>query len=141
MLAFFAGLRVAVLHTHDTGEAFLVDVLEDVAVVDLAGRRLVSPRVVADLEVGDLVPGGIDVGNEVALGDLLVLEIVQNLAGRAIDRLTDLVGMRNLFQEKTGMIVRVQRFEHHHQAVRLQDFGRPFQTLDNMGRLVAPIRA
>ena len=74
--AFFAGLGVAVFHADDAGVAFGVDVFEYVFVVYFAGGGLFAAGVVADLEVGDLVVGFVDVGDEVAFGDLLVVEVV-----------------------------------------------------------------
>ena len=44
------------LHADDAGEAFAVDVPEDIAVIDFAGARLIAARVIADLEIGDFVP-------------------------------------------------------------------------------------
>ena len=82
------------LHTHDSGEAFAVDVLEDVAVVDLARPRLVTTGVVAHLEVRDLIPGRIDVGDQVPLGDLLVIDVEQDLAGGAVHGLADQIRLR-----------------------------------------------
>ncbi len=73
------------LHPEDAGEASLMNVPEHVGKVDLAGRGLVPPRIVTDLEVGDLVPRAIDVRDEVALGDLLVIEIVEDLHRGAAD--------------------------------------------------------
>ena len=70
------------LHPHDShvAKALAVEVAEDVGVVDLARRGLVAAGVVADLKVGDLAPGMVDVGDQIALGDLLVIEIVEDLA-------------------------------------------------------------
>ena len=78
LLAFGPRLGVAVLHADDALKALLVDVLEDVAVIDFAGARLFAARIVARLQVGDLVPAGIKVGDEVTLGDLLVVEVEQD---------------------------------------------------------------
>ena len=69
-------------HAHDTRVATAVDVLEHVGVVDLTGSRFATARIVSDLEVGDVVPGGIHVINEVSLGRLLVVEILEDHAGR-----------------------------------------------------------
>jgi hypothetical protein len=72
-LARFPGNTLAVLHAQNTLKTLLVEVLKDVFVVDLARPRLLSARVVADVESGDLLPGGIDVGYQVALRDLLMV--------------------------------------------------------------------
>ena len=52
-LAFFAALRLAVLHADDASEPLFVDVVEDVVVVDLTRVGLVAAGVVAYLEVSD----------------------------------------------------------------------------------------
>ena len=99
-----------------------VEVLEHVAVVDLARARLVAARVVARLQVRDLVPGHVDVRDEIPFGDLLVIDVEQNLARRAADRAANLIRLRNLVQEHARVIREpVQRLEHHHQPVRLED--------------------
>src|SRR5690606_8752238 len=56
----------AVLHPNYPLEALAVNVLEYSPIVDLTGRRLIASRNVTDLEIGDLVPRGIDVRNDVA---------------------------------------------------------------------------
>jgi hypothetical protein len=43
------------LHTEHSAVALLVDVLQHVAVVDLTRGGLLSPRVVTDLNVGNLI--------------------------------------------------------------------------------------
>ncbi len=90
-LAIFAGSAVAVLHSHDPREAFVVDVFKDVAVVDLARARFVSTRVVADLEVGDFAVGVVDIGNQIAFGNLLVVQVIEDFARRTVDRLAYLI--------------------------------------------------
>src|SRR5690606_16019099 len=57
LLARLARLRVAVLHADHAVETLLAQPTEDMAVVDLARRRFLAARVVAGLDVGDLVPG------------------------------------------------------------------------------------
>ena len=63
------------LHPVNAGKAFVVDVGEHPFVVDLSGRWFFAAGVVADLVVGDFVPGSVDVGDEVALLDLLVVDV------------------------------------------------------------------
>ena len=112
------------LHADDAGEALVVDVAEDVLVVDLAGGGLVAAGVVASLEVSDLVPGTVDVGDEVALGDLLVVEVVEDLARGAADSAADHVGLGDLGKEELRVVAPVvQGFEDHHQARGLADLG------------------
>ena len=65
--------RVAVFHPHDALISLAGDVGQYVAVVDLAGARFFSTRVVAALQIRDLVPAPIKVRNQVSLCDLLVI--------------------------------------------------------------------
>jgi len=95
----------AVLHPDDSLVALLVEVGEYVAEVDFAGRRLVAARIVPHLHVGDFIPGGVEVGNEIALGDLLVIDVVENLARRTVDRPADFVGLGDVGEK----LVRVDR--------------------------------
>ena len=81
-------------HAHDAIVASTVHVLEHVGVVDLAGARLTSAGIVADLEVGDVVPGGIHVVDEIALGRLLVVEVLQFTL--VLNYLTDQIGQKQL---------------------------------------------
>src|SRR5690606_23201102 len=82
-----SGRGVAVFHAHDTTVPFVVDVLEDILIVDLARSRFFSSGVVPYLKVGDLIPAKIDVGNEVTFVALHMVDVVENFAGRRIDRL------------------------------------------------------
>ena len=66
-------------HPQDAVVAFSVDVFEDIPVIDFTRRWLFAPWVVTDLEITDLVPCSIDVGNQVSLGNLLMIDIVYNL--------------------------------------------------------------
>ena len=61
------------LHAHHPTKSLVMDVLEHVLVIDLARGRLLASRVVAYLEVRNLVPRPVDVRNEVAFLDLLML--------------------------------------------------------------------
>ena len=62
------------LHTQDAFELFAVDVPKDVAIVDFTSARFFAARVVADLEIRNLRPGTVDVGDEISLGDLLMVK-------------------------------------------------------------------
>ena len=94
-LAFFAALRLAVLHADDASEPLFVDVVEDVVVVDLPGVGLFSSGVVANLEVGNFRPGFVDVWDQIAFGDLLMVEIIENFAVRAAHSAADRKALRN----------------------------------------------
>ena len=48
--------------------------------VDFSSSRLFAAGIVAGLEVGDFVPGHIHVGNQIAFGNLLVIQIIEDLA-------------------------------------------------------------
>ena len=61
------------LHAHDTPESFVVDVLEDISIVNLSGRWFFAAGIVTDLEVGDLAPRTVDVRDEIAFVNLLVI--------------------------------------------------------------------
>ena len=74
-LARLAGLRVAVLHADDTSIALGFQVPENVRIVDLSRGRFVAARIIAHLDIGDLVPRFVDIRNEIAFGNLLILEI------------------------------------------------------------------
>lgn len=71
---------IAMFHSDDACEAFVVDMPEDLAVIDLAGIRFFATWVVTGLKVCDLGPAQINVGNQIALGDLLMVDIEENLA-------------------------------------------------------------
>ena len=104
LLSFHALLAVAMLHAQDAGEASLVDVLEDVAVVDFAGGGFLASGLVAHLEIGDLVPGGVHVGNLVAFGDLLVVEVIEDLDAGAVDPFADEIGLGILLRKTRGWL-------------------------------------
>jgi len=95
--AVFSFDGIAVLHADDQvapgfGE-LARDVAEDVGIIDLPGARFLPAGVVAGLYVADLVPACVDVGDEVSLADLLVIDIKKNLAARAVDCLADGLGL------------------------------------------------
>src|SRR5690606_37845954 len=95
LFALLAGLGVAMLHPHNPVKALSVDMLEDVAVVDLARCRLLAAGIVSHLEVGDFAPSQIDVGNQIPFGDLLVINVEENFAGWAVDGPADHVRLRD----------------------------------------------
>ena len=53
------------LHPDDPGIPFLMDALEHILIVDLTGGEFLSSRIIANLEIGTLVPGTFDIGNQV----------------------------------------------------------------------------
>ena len=79
----------------------------------------------------------IDVGDEVSFGDLLVINIEENLAGRTIDRPADGVGLIGFLQPSATVVgVFVERFEHHDEIFGFEDFRAAAEQVDNIGKLV-----
>ncbi|NQU22687.1 MAG: hypothetical protein HQ567_15530 [Candidatus Nealsonbacteria bacterium] len=79
------------LHAEHPVVALRVDMLEDVDVVDFARARLFSSRIIADVERANLFPRSVDIRNQIALGDLLVIEVVDDLDRWAVDGAADQV--------------------------------------------------
>ena len=96
LLAFLASLASAVLHAQNTLVALVVNVLEDILVIDFSGGRFLPAGIVTEMEGGDFAPGHIDIRNQVAFGDLLVIYVVDNFDRGAVDCPADHVGLRNL---------------------------------------------
>ena len=113
---------------------------EDVPEVDLARGRFVAARVVAHLEVADLVPRRIDVGDQVPFRNLLVIEVVEDLAGRTVYRPANLPGLRDALEEQSGMVAGVERLEDHHQSMGFQDRRRTLERLDHIRGLVVVMK-
>jgi len=89
-------LGVAVLHAHDTGKSFLMDVLEYIQVVDLPGGRFLPAGIIPHLEIANLIPCQVNIGNQVPFMNLLVIEVIQDLTGRTVYGLTNVKSLRNL---------------------------------------------
>ena len=102
--AFLTLLAIAVFHDKDIFVAFLVYVFKNILVVDLARCGFFAPRVVTDLEVSDFIPGHIHVGNQIALGDLLMIQVIEGLHTRAVDTFADQIGLGDFRQKQTGMV-------------------------------------
>ena len=47
--------------------------LKNILIVNLTGCRLTPAWIVANLEIGNFVPGFVNIGNEVAFGNLLMV--------------------------------------------------------------------
>lgn len=97
--ALLAVLAVTMLHTENTFEAFLIYMFEDILVVYLTGSRFIPSWIVTHLKIANLVPRQIDVGNKVALGNLLMIQVVEDFAGLAVHRTANLVGLRDSGQK------------------------------------------
>jgi hypothetical protein len=140
-LTCLAGLADAVLHAEDAVKALGVDVLENIQIVDLPGGGFPATRVVADLKVGDLVPGPINIGDEIAFGNLLVIKVVQDFARGAADRLAERIGLGDVLQEAPGVVHVVEWFEHHDDPVGLEDGGAEPQALNHILKLITILKA
>ena len=111
----------------------------DVTIVDFSGGRFLTAGIVAHLKIGDFIPGHVHIGNQVALGDLLMVQIIEYFAGGTAHRPADLIGLGYFGQEQTGMIAPgIERFQHHNQSGRFTDFGTPFQVFNDIGGLIIP---
>ena len=82
------------LHADDPVMALVRDMPEDVAVVDLTGSRFVAAGVVAVLEASDVRPALVEIRDQVSFGDLLVIDVEQDLARRAVHRFADCIRLR-----------------------------------------------
>ena len=68
------------LHADNSCKSLAVDMLKHIQVVDLSGGGFFSPRVFPYLELGDLIPCPVHVGDQIAFLDLHVIEVIQDLA-------------------------------------------------------------
>ena len=104
LLSLFTLQAFPVFHAQYTVIASAVQILEYILVVDLSCGGLFSAGRVAEVEAGNLIPGLVDVGDQVAFCDLLVIEVVDDFAAGASNRLADLIGLRDLGQEEARMV-------------------------------------
>ena len=72
--------RVAMLHSDHAIKAARMDVLEDVSIIDFSSARFLASGIVANLKIANFIPASFDVGNQIALGDLLVIDVEQDFA-------------------------------------------------------------
>ena len=84
---------VAMFHPVDASETLGLDVLEHIFVIDFTRERLIAPWIVANLEVGNFRPREVDIRNDISLGDLLMIDIEQNLTAWRIDSPADFKGL------------------------------------------------
>lgn len=52
--------------------------LEDIEMVDFAAGRFITAWVIANLEIGHMVPGAIDIENNITVLNLLMISIKEN---------------------------------------------------------------
>src|SRR5690606_16132617 len=98
-LAFAARSGVFVFHPYDARVPLGVKMLEDIGVVDLAAARFGAAGVAGALQVGNFAPTAVDVPEEIAFGDLLMVHVEEDLTRRVIDRAAQREGMRRLGEE------------------------------------------
>ncbi len=60
------------------------------------------------MEGSDLIPASVNIRNDVPFRNLLVIDILHDLAGRAVDRLADLIGLGNADQEQPAVVPRIR---------------------------------
>ena len=70
-------------------DRFVMDMLEDLLIVDFPSSWFLSTWVIASLKICDFIPTQVDVCNQVSFGNLLVVNIKQDLATRTIDGFAD----------------------------------------------------
>ena len=73
--------------------------LENILVVDFPSGGLPAAWGISHMEAGNLIPCPVDIRNQVPLCDLLVVDVVDDLAAGASDSFANLVGLRNFRQE------------------------------------------
>ena len=121
-LTLFAFGRKTVLHTDDEVTlrclASSMYVPKNVAIVDFTSSRFLTTWIVTCLEVSDFIPALVDVVDEVALSDLLMINIKKDLAGRTIDCTTYEVGLIGSLQKSTTMVgVPIEWLQYHGQLM------------------------
>lgn len=111
---------------------------EDVLVIHFSGEWFLATGVIALLEVCDLRPGGVDIGDDVAFGDLLVIHIEENFASGGVNGSADLEGLGDFGEEHPGVVAGVEGFEHHDEIFWFEYFGHGFEAVNDVGGLVIP---
>ena len=114
-----------------------MDVFEHVSKIDLARSRLFSPGIITTLKISNFIPTFLNIRNQVAFGDLLVVDVEEDFAGRVVDRLADSVGLWRSLQKCSAVVgVPVEWLKHHHEFVGIKDIGTAPQEFDHDGRLL-----
>jgi len=86
-------------HAQSTLVSPFVDMFKNIQVVDFPRSWFLAPGIIPDVECSDLFPGGIYIGNDIPLGDLLVVHVIDDLADRPVNGPADLVGLGYTGQE------------------------------------------
>ena len=67
-----------------------MEMLENVLVVDLPGGGFLASGRIPHMETTDLIPGTVDIRDQISFRDLLVVDVVDDLAIGAPDSFADL---------------------------------------------------
>jgi hypothetical protein len=78
-LSRFPWFGITVLHPQNTLKPLAVNVTENIEVIDLSCGWLFSPRIITDLEISDLTPRLVKIGDEISFSNLLMVDIEQDL--------------------------------------------------------------
>src|SRR5690606_4751628 len=117
-----------------------MDMFEDVLVIDLSGGRLVTPRIIGNMEGAYIVPAHIDVRNNVPFCDLLMIDVIYNFAAWVIHSYADPFCLRHTGQEQAGMIgVGIQGFDDKSKLCFFRKLTTQPQVFDYISRLVVPM--
>ena len=90
-LPFFGAVADAMLHADDPVVFTVINVLEHILIIDLTCSGLVPAGIVAAVESSYFAPCGINVRDQVPFGDLLVIDIIYNLAGWSVNSPADCI--------------------------------------------------
>ena len=67
-----------------------MEMFKNIEKIYFTGCRFISSRIIPYLKIIDLGPGKIDIRDQISFRDLLMVEVVQYFAGRAINCPSDL---------------------------------------------------
>ena len=125
------GYRSAAFESEITVIAGIADCTEDVVIIDLTGTGLLSSGIVADVEVTDQIDVCGCIADDVAFGDLLMIEIKEDLAVGGVD-CTDhfdcLLGRDKVVAHVVNEDV--ERLQDDHDAFFLGDMGQRLERTD-----------
>ena len=129
----------AVFHAEYTVISLAVDMFEDVKVINLTCGRFLSSGIIPDMESTDIIPGHVNVGNDIPFGDLLMVHIIDNLTGGMVNGLTDHVCLRDGGQEKPRVVgMGIQRFHDKFNTGRTDNITAHAHGVNHVGGLVIP---
>src|SRR5690554_796959 len=120
---------------------FVINMFEYVSVVNFSGSGFFSSRIITDMESTYLVPGTIDIGNDITFSYLLVIHIIDDLTGRAVYCTTYHIGLRYTSQEKSRVIPPVQWFEDYSDAIFLCNITQFTHRIDDISCLIIKLKA